>query len=1053
MASSSAGVLRNVVLLSVAVGTLTAASLMRMQIPPAASQSVPVQSATVGSDAASIGRWLWPGAFEALIGSASTQASFTASGRRYVAEVRSDGLMIRRGTDVGATAEVRFTGARTKVRALPGDPAAGPLSLFTGSRAGAITTHWQRYSAVTFEEVYPGIAARFRATGGDLELDFLVAAGADPRRIELSVDRGTTFSVDDKTSDILIVRGQEQFRLRRARAYQSSASGQAEVPIRVALDGDRLHFELGDYDRARPLLIDPLVATWSTLVGTVTDAMYDDAAAVATDSQGNLYVAGSTQFDLQFQPPDTFPTTPTSLNPPYSRSPGNSCAFQCGYVLKLSPDHQVLYGALIYGFTISAIAVDPAGQAYITGSTLDSTDFPATPGVFSNDPTGQAFVAKLSGDGSSFVYSALFAAGSGNGIAADDQGNAYVVGVASSSLPTTAGSVKPVNPPASNNTDGYLLKINPAGSALVFGTYLGGSGRDTASSVQIDAQYEAVVAGQTASNDFVGLPQAIVGTSDAFVLKVSADGAQILGGKIFGGSGDEVVNGVTADGQGGWIMCGDTTSADFPVSGNAQQTRLLGQRNGWVQRVDGAFTTIYATYFGGSAIDGCLNVASDAAANAYLVGVTFSTDLTTTPDAYQDQSSAITNDYLAGIGDQFFVTPVLNAVREAYFAELSSNGSLLYGSFAGGYITTPPGYPPLTIGTGITNSPSGTIYISGATSAISFPVTDGGLRNGMGGQADGFIVAFAPSALSITTPSLLPAAPIQIPYSVTLTASGGTAPYTWSKVGFEIPNGLSLSSSGVLSGSASNTQQETTGYQFTVKVIDANGQIAYKNFFLNLGFASNFQCNKGTCVAALSTGNQIVYQVPALARGVPPETFVQTGQLPPGLAVSATGALTGSPTATGEYKFGFQVTDAAGQSGVVNFDVMVGSDATANATIKATPTSVPVGQSIALAWSSYFTSGCVASGGGADGSPWTGPLPVFGSTTITATQAGSYNYKVDCYDGAGSPLHAQAAVSVTNPTSGGPSGGGGGGGGGGSLSLEILVLAVAVARRYRRREI
>ena len=88
MVSSSAGVLRNVAVFSLALGTLTAASLMRTQFPLIASHSVPDQSAKVGSDAASIGRWLWPGAFEALIGSSSTQASFTASGRRYVAEVR-----------------------------------------------------------------------------------------------------------------------------------------------------------------------------------------------------------------------------------------------------------------------------------------------------------------------------------------------------------------------------------------------------------------------------------------------------------------------------------------------------------------------------------------------------------------------------------------------------------------------------------------------------------------------------------------------------------------------------------------------------------------------------------------------------------------------------------------------------------------------------------------------------------------------------------------------------------------------------------------------------
>lgn len=133
-----------------------------------------------------------------------------------------------------------------------------------------------------------------------------------------------------------------------------------------------LRFELSTYDSTRPLVIDPLVATWSTFLGTQTDAMYDDSAALATDSAGYLYVAGLTQLSTEEIPTDSFPTTPSSLNPANPSSAGDNCAFQCGYVLKLTPTHQVVYGALIYGLTINALAIDSAGAAYITGHTLDA---------------------------------------------------------------------------------------------------------------------------------------------------------------------------------------------------------------------------------------------------------------------------------------------------------------------------------------------------------------------------------------------------------------------------------------------------------------------------------------------------------------------------------------------------------------------------------------------------------------------------------------------------------------------------------------------------------
>src|SRR5258706_3293809 len=724
-------------------------------------------------DSASIGRVLWPGAFVEFSQSSSTRILFEASGRRYVAEARSDGFLVRHGTRNDSAIDVRFRTARDGIGAESIGPVAGALSVFRRATGGALAQHWTRYSTVTFRGVYPGIAARYRDNQGDLELDFLVEPGAGPRAIELAGAGNTRFSVDTATGDIVVRRDAETFRLHRPRAFQPGPGGQVEVPVRAIAGPNTLHFELPDYDPARPLVIDPLVASWSTFVGTTNDAMYDDATVISTDAAGNLYVAGLTQFSAALNAADTFPSTSQSVDPANPRSPGDNCAYQCGYVLKLTPGHQVVYGALIFGLTIKALALGGDGSAYITGTTLDSSEFPATAGVFDNDPSGQAFVTRISADGSSLIYSGTFTADSGNGVAVDSQGDAYVVGLISyPNLPTTPGVIKPAHPIVNStiDEDGFLLKVNPSGSTLLYGTYLGGSSADVANAVQVDGQGEAIVVGQTASSDFVGMNSPGSGPSDAFLIKVAADASSIVAGQTFGGTSNDAASAIAADGNGGWIVCGDTASMDLSTTAGALQPQLLGTRNGWLRRVDAGFGTLYSTYFGGSTIDGCLNVASDALGNAHLVGVTFSTDMPVTAGAFQDTSSSIVTDFYAGVSDAFYVWGAL-ADRESYFAKVSGAGTLLYGTYLGGYDTWPRFYNPLTFGTGITVAPSGSVTVSGATTAASFPVTDQGLRTGMGGTADGFIVTLAESPVSITTPSLLPVPALQIPSQVTLQAT------------------------------------------------------------------------------------------------------------------------------------------------------------------------------------------------------------------------------------------------------------------------------------------
>jgi hypothetical protein len=684
---------------------------------------------------------------------------------------------------------------------------------------------------------------------------------------------------------------------------------------------------LGIQTASAQLAAPQLVADYATFIGATTDAFYDSVNAVATDSHGNVYLAGLTQFDVNMPNEAGFPTTPESLRLPNPRTPGNDCVSQCGYILKLNASHEVVYGALLPGMDIRALAVDADGHAYATGRTSLSSDFPATPAAFSNDPSGRAFVIKLNAEGSALVYAALSGGSEGRAIAVDSLGNAYVAGeVDQPGLTTTSGSLKPDYQPTGDqiNVDAFLLKVNPAGSGLVFGTYLGGTALDSAYGITLAADGSVIVVGRSFSSDFVGLAAINAGESDAFIIQVAADGSAIDAGRFLGGSGGDTANAVASDGQGGYLLAGATQSGDFPVTQGTLQQRLLGSRNGWLARLHSDLRTRYSTYFGGSFIDGFLGVAGDGSGRAYAIGTAFSADLLTTPDGFQDVSTSFTATLAAGIGARFY--PLAhNAVREAYFGVFSPEGtSLEYGTYLGGYYTVPRDYPPLVFGAAIARAEDGSIYLGGSSDAASFPTLSGGLADQMKGGADGFMVHFVSSDLAVTTPTLLPAASLGEPFSYQLQASGGTAPYSWELAGFQLPDGLQLSSSGRINGVVSNPQTEDWGYQFSVRVTDAIGRSASKSVFINIHYPGNPYCTPDSCTMSVLQDQPFIYDPPFLARGVPPFTLYISGTLPPGIQFDeANATIGGNPTTPGDYSFSLRMVDSVGSEGTINWQVEV----------------------------------------------------------------------------------------------------------------------------------
>ncbi len=292
----------------------------------------------------------------------------------------------------------------------------------------------------------------------------------------------------------------------------------------------------------------------------------DSANAVALDAQANIYVAGETTSS-------NFPI----LNPLQFGSGGGDDAF----VSKFSSIGARLYSTYLGGAgndRATAIAVDASGDAYITGSTY-STNFPTQDAFQAKLGGGQdAFAAKVGASGNSLIYSTYLggsggtvsAPETGNGIAVDSTGSAYIAGATSSSnFPT----LSPLQPVLNGSEDAFVLKLSAAGSSLVYSTYLGGSSFDVATAIAIDSADNAYVVGYTASTDFPvanAIQGSNAGSYDAFIVELSSAGNNLVLGTYLGGSGSDSGNSIALDGSGNIYVGGQTLSTAFPTSAAVQ---------------------------------------------------------------------------------------------------------------------------------------------------------------------------------------------------------------------------------------------------------------------------------------------------------------------------------------------------------------------------------------------------------------------------------------------------------------------------------------------------
>src|SRR5216110_1557886 len=449
-----------------------------------------------------------------------------------------------RGAATGTALRISFAGANPRPRVTGLEELPGKANYFIGNDPAKWRTNVPTYAKVRYTDLYPRIDLLYYGNQRQLEYDLVVHPGADPTRIVLDIQGADRLQVDAQ-GDLVLQTTVGPIRQRKPVIYQEIDGVRKDIPGGYVLKGEhQVGYKVAAYDASQPLVIDPILS-YSTYLGSSDE---EGETRIAVDAAGNAYVAGETVSS-------NFPTTAGAFQTTFG---GGVFSAGDAFVTKLNPTGSALvYSTYLGGSSSDAgygIAVDAAGNAYVTGGT-GSTDFPTTIGAFQTTKGGgfrDAFVTKLNPTGSALVYS-TYLGGSGDdygeGIKLDAAGNAYVTGGTGSTVfPTTAGAFQrtfgaPVCDGCTSNA--FVTKLDPTGSALVYATYLGGSGRDGGWGIAVDTLGNAYVTGSTTSSTnfptTTGAFQTTYGGGfgEAFVTKLNPTGSALVYSTYLGGSGGE----------------------------------------------------------------------------------------------------------------------------------------------------------------------------------------------------------------------------------------------------------------------------------------------------------------------------------------------------------------------------------------------------------------------------------------------------------------------------------------------------------------------------------
>jgi hypothetical protein len=566
-------------------------------------------------------------------------------------------------------------------------------NFLVGNNQNKYTTNVALYGQVIVNEIYDGIDIRYYFENDFLKYDFIVHPRADANQIQIKIVGSDKTYLNNKGELILTTLFGE---IQNKNLYCYQQENKKKVEGKFTNDRGNWSFDLETYDKRQTLIIDPLI--YATYIG---GNHYDEAYSVAVDASNNVYVSGftySTNYDITA---GAFQTTKAGdwdvfvsklnadgTNLIYSTYIGgngsdfavsnavdaNNNLYITGYTT--STDYITTTGAyqtinnggvdgfitklnasgtaLIYSTYIGgnngdysrAIAIDNSNNAYITGNT-NSNNFATSIGAFQNLYNGlnDIFVCKLNESGTTLIYSTYIGSFNneyGQSIALDNSGNAYITGWAHFGFITTPGAFQTI---IGGGNDVIVVKLNSLGTALIYSTFIGGNSADAGYDIALDASNNAYITGDTESSNFKVTPNVLQnnhegGWTDAFVTKINTTGTALIYSTYLGGNGDDTAHSIAVDSNDNAYITGRTESTNFDITSGAFQTTNAAGRDVFASKLNATGSALlYSTYIGGNNNDVGLSIALDTSTNAYITGLTWSTNLYTTTGAFQTVNS------------------------------------------------------------------------------------------------------------------------------------------------------------------------------------------------------------------------------------------------------------------------------------------------------------------------------------------------------------------------------------------------------------------------------
>jgi hypothetical protein len=680
-----------------------------------------------------------PTVFEANRGQTDPQVRFLARhGGSSLFLMEDGGAVLSLGKGVNGerqTVRMSLIGGSPHPQAV-GEGEHGAASYYRGNDPAKWITGVPTWDRARYTAVYPGIDLVYYVDGDRLEHDFIVAPGADPQSILLRFD-----GLDQQDRPV-VLDGEGRLRLATLAGevvlaaplvYQEVDGEKRQVAGRYQPAGPgRVRFAVGEYDRSRPLVIDPVLVYSSFLGGSGNEP---GESYTGADPAGNSFFVG---WDFS----DDFPL----VAPILSSRPGGFDMV----IAKVSADGSHLVYSTFFGGSTGelplGLAVDAAGNAYVEGLT-DSVDLPVLHAVqpaFAGGGT-DLFVTKLSPAGA-LAYSTYMGGSNFDynmeswsaGIAVKPDGTVYLTGQsASADYPlvhafqglTPGDCIYYWDPNPQQCADAVLTVLSPDGQQILYSSFIGGSGDDRGESVAVDSDGAAYLLGLTDSADFP-LVNPFQATGALFLMKIRPDGTPPVYSSRFGNiDGGQIPWSIAVDAEKNAYFFLGSYTADLPVK-NAVQPEFGGGGHDWyLAKINPRGSGLdYATYLGGPGVDGGWRMALDPLGNAVMVGYSL---------------------FEPGFP---LVRPLgPPQIPDAIVAKIHGTGpTVLYSTTLGG--SDGDG------AFGVAMDARGDVYIGGSTGSADFPLAHP-MQPALNGLADNFVVRMADGIATLATPSRIAAQP------------------------------------------------------------------------------------------------------------------------------------------------------------------------------------------------------------------------------------------------------------------------------------------------------